>query len=249
MTITVEPWEGGRLGGIPTSVRTTGAVLALIASALLMSGIANLVIVGALGVIGWASNAVVVGIVMLVGRSLGYLVVAGNYLIANAERLPVGWPDRTDWGWIAGGTVVAATVLVAAPIALIVIAETSIETVLDGLWTGPLSVVGLAVLVRLGIVIPAEEVLFRGAIQDRIRACHSAPVAIGVASLPLAALQTAQLLALSPAAVLVAPLMLTVSVVAGLVYERTGTVLGPVVVRGGTELLSTTALVVVITAG
>lgn len=223
----------GRTGWLPPQLRALLVAVGLVVVALLVStlvgvGVALPLILGG----GFEPTSSVVLVASLAATQLSFVVVALLYLWRRDWDVSVRLPTRRDLTWVAGGVVAT----VAAAFGLFALSNAlgiePVESVIEGPVLANPSL--LLVLAALSIVVvgPAEELLFRGVVQGRLRRTFSAPVAIGVASLLFASIHLLNLVALGVGAVVMVAVIFVVAVVLGTAYERTGNLVVPVLIHG-----------------
>lgn len=162
-----------------------------------------------------------------------FLAIAIGYMSRRLDGIDASMPEREDRKWIAIGLAGALAVwTVAFGVSEIfgVQSPTSIVVqVFDEVWA-------LAAFVALGVtLIPAaEEALFRGMIQGRLRLSLGRWSAIGLGSVAFLSLHLLNFTSGTTAglAVVLSTLFL-VSMVFGYVYERTGNLLVSILVHSG----------------
>jgi len=185
----VAPWETGvGKGGLG---RAVGEVLATIVVAVIAAGI--LVFGGVFGLAfatGGEPGTVGLLIASLLGSQAAFALVAIAYVRRRGE--PVGAigievPDVVGFVLVAVGVVSAFVLAIAAGTGVQLLgleaAENSTASTASDVPTAFLLLIPIAIVV----VGPAEELLFRGVVQRRLREVASAPVAIGTASALFAA--------------------------------------------------------------
>lgn len=226
---------------VAVAVAGVGAGLGLV---LLAAGVVGAVGVD-LGLLRGALLAVVLSQAGFAAAAVGYVLATGRGLGYLRARVPT-WRDV---GWIVGsyvlafllvgaGAVVAATA--GAPTASNQAAELGLEDPRLLLWLVPVSLL---------VIGPAEELLFRGAVQSRLGEAFSPAVAVVLASVLFAVLHVLALTGgLAGRAVSVAVLLLP-SLVLGAAYERTRNLVVTAVVHGAYDATLFGLLYVAVTAG
>ena len=126
----------------------------------------------------------------LVGAQLGFLIAGVVYVRYREVPVRVELPSRSDWRYIAGGLAVALVAAVALSFVLSWLELLPGSVLEDMATTDPTILLVLAGL-SLVLVAPAEELLFRGAIQGRFREFFGPVAAIAVASVVFGALHLA----------------------------------------------------------
>ncbi|UPM42315.1 CPBP family intramembrane glutamic endopeptidase [Halocatena salina] len=215
-------------------LRSIGVVVLLVISALLLAGVAVVPLLFALSAVGIASNSVVGYVVLLVEQQFVFALVTVVYAIYTdpdliAVRRPTGW----SIGWVVVGVGL-----------LLGIAQlVSILFHYGGIMGGTNQIERFArvrpqlllYLIPLAIVLigPGEELLFRGAVQGRLRRSFSALPAIGLASALFGLVHVPAVVASSPVGV--GSYVLTtfvLGVVLGGLYEHTDNLLVPALAHG-----------------
>ncbi len=166
-------------------------------------------------------------IALTAAGQLGFLAVGYGYARRAGVRVKIARPTRREAGLIVGGTVFAlvlVTVLSAVVETLGLIPGSVIET------TGAVDrrvYLYLAVL-SVVVVAPAEEFLFRGVIQTRLRRAFGPVAAVAGASLLFGSLHLANYVG-SVGSVVAGGLLVTITgSVLGVLYERTGNLTVPI---------------------
>jgi membrane protease YdiL (CAAX protease family) len=167
----------------------------------------------------------------LVILGVGYLFVT-RYL----GGLRAALPSRTQLGLVAGATVLMLALNAAGNIAL---SRAGVVTPPDAMLVAasaqPLILLAFAVL-SLVLVGPAEEFLFRGAVQGNLRTAFGPAVAIGATAAVFGLIHVSNFLAVgAPLTVAVwASIGLVVlnGVIYGGLYERTGNLTVPILAHG-----------------
>ncbi|WP_159077050.1 CPBP family intramembrane glutamic endopeptidase [Halococcoides cellulosivorans] len=224
-----------RLASSNDRLRAVLTVLALFVVAMIAMVVVGATIRAALIWGGAESEAMVLtALAMAAGEVVAFALVAGGYLRSAGPSVSIDWPSRREAGVIVGA-VVLATALGAAQRA--VLGELDPETTAYGADLVRAAPVVYAVLAIVGAVLApiVEELLFRGAIQGRLRTVTGPVGAIGGASLLFVPLH----LTVAPGSPLVALLGASMigltSVVFGVAYERTGTLTVPIVVHAASN--------------
>jgi uncharacterized protein len=218
---TARGWRNGQL-------RAVGVGVGLTLMALIFSGIFGLLIAVPMFIIGFDFENTAVLVALLLGGQIGFF--AAGYLYARRYGLtvPIARPSRNDLKYTGVGIVSA---LVFATIAGGVLGWLGLtpEAVLGEVITeNPVMAIWLIVL-SIFVVAPAEEYLFRGVIQGRLRKTFTAPVAILVASLLFGSLHFGNYVGSLGTVVGWTLLIAGVGVIMGVIYERTGNLTVPVI--------------------
>jgi membrane protease YdiL (CAAX protease family) len=201
--------------------------------ALLVGSIVGAQAIDAAGV-GGGSFAGLVG-TTLAYQGIGVATVAGLYYRWRGdpiEHLGLSLPGRRELRWAGGGV----TALVGLWFGVSVLAR-HLGVPPAGHQLGALSEPGqILVFVALSflVVAPGEEVLFRGLVQGTLREAVGPIPAIGGASALFALNHVTALVGAGdgPGMVVSLGLILLLSLVLGALYERTETIVVPVIVHG-----------------
>jgi membrane protease YdiL (CAAX protease family) len=169
-------------------------------------------------------------------RMLVYLLAAGQfglllfgvaYARRNDVAVPVELPTGTDLRFAVGGTVAALALAAAISYGLGVLDLLPGSVLEDQTAAEPAFLLALGAL-SIVVVAPAEELLFRGIIQDRLRETFGPAGAITGASLLFGALHVANYVG-PPARVVSGVFLITVTgAVLGCVYEKTRNLAVPI---------------------
>jgi len=171
---------------------------------------------------------------VLACSELGF--VAAGYVFSKADdfagiRLSWRAPDRSGWALVVAGTV--ATVALNR-VAFALGAQLGIDPVATVTAPEGLTATGLLVVSPVFVLVvgPAEEYLFRGLIQGYLDRSFSTVGAIGWAAALFALVHVPNLLTAPAAAPVSLPVWLTLGLVLGWLYERSGTLIVPALVHG-----------------
>lgn len=179
---------------------------------------------------GLVAGSALVLVASVVLAQLGYAAVGVGYLRRWGGGVAVSRPTRAEWLWIGGGTI-GALVLSYALLTGFELGgvEPASQPIADVRSPSVVLALGLVSVLLIG---PAEELLYRGAIQGRLRRAFGPAVAIGLASVLFAAVHVTTLRG-SPAGTLAAlAAFVVLAAVFGLAYERTGNLAVPMLVHG-----------------
>ncbi|SDM09102.1 hypothetical protein SAMN04487949_0810 [Halogranum gelatinilyticum] len=226
---TPSPARPGRRAQLRAVLVALGLVLgALLVSTLVGVGVALPLILGG----GFEPTSGTVLVASLFATQVSFVVVALLYLRRREWDVSLSVPTTRELKWVGGGvvaTVVAAFGLLALSNALgVEPVESVIEAPILANPTLLLVLAGLSIV----LVAPAEELLFRGVVQGRLRRTFGAPVAVGVASLLFASIHLLNLVTVGSGAVVMVGVIFVVALVLGVAYERTGNLAVPILVHG-----------------
>lgn len=210
--------------------RTVLEVLGLTVLALIFSIAVGVVFLVPLVVLGYdVASTMVLAALAAVGQ-VAFLFVAYAYVRWRDVPVPIDVPSRSDLVAIVVGLVAALVVAMALSAlltALDLVPESVIGDVAADDPTFLLALAGLSVV----LVAPAEELLFRGAIQGRLRQRFGPVAAVIGSSLVFGSMHLANYSGAVAPIVAGALLIAAVGVVLGAVYERTGNLAVPIVVH------------------
>jgi membrane protease YdiL (CAAX protease family) len=225
-----------RTGGVQ------GALWALVAAVLLVvAGIVASAVVTALAVLpavqwGVASTSPLAFALTIVGAGLGFVLTVAVYLAYRGVGIDyVGYhvPSLSDVGWIVGGYVVVLGAVMALGVLLQLLGsspETTNQAAEQGmqnpelfLWFIPLSLL---------VVGPAEELLFRGVVQGRLRESLGPWVAVPIAAALFALIHFFALTGGAGDRFIAIGILFVPSLVFGVAYERTGNIAVPMLIHG-----------------
>lgn len=211
-------------GGLAVGVTVTGAI------------VGGLMGVGALlalvAVLPGGTSPTGVGVVALtIAAEVGYAAVGLGYLVVLADGVPLSRPSGRE---LLVGVVGTVGLVAVGQGILRLVHGTGIDdasTTLGLAGLDPAVFLALAV-VAVVLVGPAEELLFRGAVQGTLRRAWGPWAAIGGASVLFTAVHIAVLGASSPAAGLAnLGVVFLVSLVFGYAFEYTGSLAVPIVMH------------------
>ncbi|ELZ74102.1 hypothetical protein C455_18131 [Haloferax larsenii JCM 13917] len=233
--------------GVLAHVRAVAVALAIVVAGLALGvvlTIAAFVPLLALG-IPLAEEPSVVLLVALLPSQLGFAIVGVLAAVTLLDGVPIRTPTRRDLTWVAvglGGSFAAVAVLL---VASTVVDLSPLRSVFGASGTAdPRLLVALALL-SIFVIAPGEELLFRGAVQGRLRATFGPVGAIALASAIFASLHVFNFIGGGVLVVVPLTTLFLVGAVLGTVYERTGNIVVPIAVHAlynATLFLSTLAV-------
>ncbi|MFB6172895.1 MAG: lysostaphin resistance A-like protein [Haloarculaceae archaeon] len=213
------------------ALRAVLVAVGLLVGGFLLTVVASVPVALALGALGYglASNAFVVA--TFVANAIGFAVVALVYLRRWLGGGDLALP-RGRLGLVAAVTVGSLAFALAAEVAYALLGGPATGTlVTDAIAADPLFALVYAAL-SVFVVAPAEELLFRGAIQGRLRRTFDAPVAVAGASLLFAAPHALNFAVGDLTGLFAAATIFVVSLAWGWAYDRTGSLAVPILAHG-----------------
>ncbi len=182
------------------------------------------------------SEAVWFVVAATAAAELGYLVVGYGYVRFRNRRIPLTGFSGTDTRVTLLG-IVGALVVGVGLFALLAVIDLQPQTFYTNEGIDTSIFIATAAVIVL-VAPPAEEYLFRGVIQGRLRDAFGPAGAITGASLLFGAIHLPNYLGSDPLAMIAGALVLTlVGAVFGYVYERTDNLLVPIAVHTGYNLV------------
>jgi hypothetical protein len=178
--------------------------------------------------------------------ALGYLLVTGRGL----DFLDVAWPTRRGWLYVLGGTVAMFALLAGLGALAEVLGIPSAEHgLVERAREAPMLLLAFVPLSLLAIG-PGEELLSRNIVQKHLYDGFSRPAAVLVGTLVFAAIHLPAYATGPPPAIFATLLQLfVISLVLGIVYERTENVVVPALVHGTYNAVQFGLAYLAITAG
>lgn len=211
---------------------TLVALLVSVGSYVLANLLGAIPVVVALLVTGAVTLSVAVLVASVVVTELGYVAIALAALGRLRERVVFTLPSGRGWLYVGGGLLAAlgANLLTAVVVdRFVAVPPTS---GLGELGVDQPLFFAALVVVAIFVIGPAEELLFRGVVQNYLRLAYSPWPAILIASVLFAVVHAVALSgSLLGIGVVLGGLTL-VSVVLGYVYEKTGNLAVPAIVHG-----------------
>jgi membrane protease YdiL (CAAX protease family) len=173
----------------------------------------------------------VYAVASVVATMLGYAAVALVYA-RNRLAIPVRWPTRRGFGLAVGAVLAMLMVNIGAQAVLGALGlEAAPSDVLE-LTGGIPEVLLVFAVVALLVNGPAEELLFRGAVQGRLRRAFGPAAAVLLASVPFAAIHIVAVVGTLGAGLVSVGIIFLVALVLGAVYEYTDNVVVPALAHG-----------------
>jgi len=213
-----------------TSVHMLFEVIGITLLAFIISVIVGIMFLIPLQLMGFdiETTSVLIGIAII--GQLGFLFVAIFYIRKRNIQVPIEMPSRSDIIHIAGGillTLVTAIALSQILYFLDLMPDSPMEEMAAA---DPRILLALAFLSVI-LVAPAEELLFRGAIQGRLRQRFGPIPSIMTASILFGALHLGNYTGALLPIIMGAMLITVVSLIIGTLYDRTDNLTVPITVH------------------
>lgn len=217
-----------RTGRVRGKLRAVGVAMGLTLLAVLLSTVVGLLLAVPLFVLGVDFESTPALVALLLGGQIGFFAAGYLYVRRYGLRVRIVRPGRTDLAYATGGTVAALAFATGASVVLNGLGLAP-ESVLEGVVAAdPLVLVWLALL-SIVVVAPAEEYLFRGVVQGRLRGAFGPAGAILGASLLFGSMHFGNWTGSLGTVVGWALLIAGVGVIMGLLYERTNNLTVPII--------------------
>lgn len=209
------------------SVRPITEAIGLTVGAFVVSLLAGVAFIVPLVALGYdiAATWILLGSTAI--GQVAFLGIGYAYVRARDVAVGVGRPSRRDSLAVLGGTVLAIAVAVALSAVLAALDLLPGSVIAEVATTDPRFLLGLAVL-SVVIVAPAEELLFRGAIQGRLRQRFGPRASVVGSSLLFGSMHLANYTGALGPIVAGAVLIAAVGAVFGALYEYTDNLAVPV---------------------
>ncbi|AOW79345.1 hypothetical protein HTSR_0137 [Halodesulfurarchaeum formicicum] len=185
--------------------------------------------------------------------SVGLGVVAVGYVIRTDrgwDFFDVAWPTRRDWLYVIGGTIAMFVILGVSGWLAELVGVPSVEHgLIEQAREDPVILLAFIPLSWLAIG-PGEELLSRNVVQKHLYDAFSRPSAVIVATVVFTVIHLPAYATGPPPAIFATLLRLFgISLVLGVVYERTENVVVPALVHGTYDAIQFGLAYVAITAG
>ena len=212
-------------------VRSVVEAVGLTVVALVISIVAGVAFLVPLFALGYDPGETWVLVGATAAGQVGFLAVAAAFVRRRGVAVPVDRTSARDLAAVALGVVAALGTAIVLSYALVLLDLVPDSVIGDAAAADPALFLALAV-VAVVLVAPAEELLFRGAIQGRLRERFGPVPAVAAASLLFGSLHLANYSGSLPSIVAGALLIAAVGAVFGTVYELTDNLVVPVLVHG-----------------
>ena len=214
------------------ALRAVLVAVGLFALGVLANLLASVAVAVPLFLVGAGVTSAVALVLLTLAGQLGFAAVAVAYLRRWFAGVPIRRLTRADARVIGVYTVAA---LLAAfgftALSAVLPIEPTTSVLGDVAASDPWVLLAFAALSVL-VVAPAEELLFRGAVQGRLRRAFGPVAAVGGAGLLFAVLHVFNFGALNAGAAVALGVIFLAGALFGWAYERTGNLLVPMAIHG-----------------
>ncbi|MEF8873625.1 MAG: type II CAAX endopeptidase family protein [Candidatus Thermoplasmatota archaeon] len=215
---------------LSSSARTVLGVVGITILAFLFSLFLGFVFALLLIPLGYEPDSTFTLVGITIVSQLGFLILAYIYIRRRDLDIPLEIPSRSDLTYTGGGIVL--TLITALGLSQILSyldlgSQSSIEKIAE---TNPLFLLALAVL-SLILIAPSEELLFRGAVQGRLRERFEAFPSIVTASLLFGSLHLLNYNGAIIPIILTTLVIVVIGGILGILYERTDNLVVPILVH------------------
>ena len=212
--------DGGRL-------RAVGVALGLTVAAVFVSIVVGVAVVVPSVLLQLDVTSTPSLLVLSAVGQLGFVGVAYAYARYRRLRIRVARPDRSEITYAAGGTLAALALAIGLSLVLDAAGLLPGSVIGEAAARDPTLLLGLAAL-SVVLVAPAEEFLFRGVVQGRLRQSFGPVGAVAGASLLFGSTHLANYTGALGPVVAGALLIVVTGSVLGSIYERTGNLAVPI---------------------
>ena len=236
----------GRAVAVAVGLGVLGPLIALVS----VAGVGLINAVAGLGLIALVVLGLFFGqYVAFAGLAVGYLAARGLDGPGIRSYLGVGWPSLREVGLVIGGWLAILVLLtVVGGVVSALGAETASNQSAELASENP-GIIPVLIAASFLVIGPCEELLYRGAVQGRLRESLPAVPSIVIASAIFAAVHVMALTGGVGARLTTVALLFVPSLVLGGVYEYTGNIVVPALLHGLHNAVLFTALYVVVTSG
>lgn len=218
-----------------TRAKALGGALAIVLIAAALALLLPLAVIGPLAEAGVAfTPSTVIALSILLTQGVGFGGVALLYLTLwrGQVRVPLRWPTANDLHWMIQGVALAFAALIVGGLVVSLLGLDVGEHQIQELGADHPEVFILLIPLSFLLIGPAEELLFRGVVQGRLRQAFGAGAAIGLAAVLFAAIHFVALSGPLAARLTTVIVLVLPSLVFGLAYERSGNIAVPAVIHG-----------------
>ncbi len=161
----------------------------------------------------------------------GFLLVAYFYIYRRKINVPLNVPSKSDLLYIGGGAIIALVTAVGFSQILLYFDRMPESVIEEMAQRSPIILIVLAVL-SVVLIAPAEELLFRGAIQGKLREHFQPFPAIAGASLLFGSFHFLNYAGDLISIMMTTSMIVVIGGIIGYLYEKTGNLTVPILVHG-----------------
>ena len=210
--------------------RAVGVAVGLAVVAFVVSLVAGVVLAVPVFVYGLDVGSAPVFLGLTAAGQVAFLAVALGYARRYGLPVRIERPTRRQAGLVAAGVVAAVAVAVGGTFALAALDLLPGSVIGEAAADDPVVLIGLAAL-SVVLIAPAEEFLFRGVIQGRLRRAFGPAGAVAGSSLVFGSMHLANYTGSVVGVLAGALLIAAVGAVFGALYERTRNLAVPIAVH------------------
>jgi membrane protease YdiL (CAAX protease family) len=220
-------------GGSSTTQRLIAVFVALglLAVGFVVGTIASAIVIVPLLFLGFGITSTAVLVLGTIPQQLLFAGVGALYARLRLDSLPIRRPDRGELKFAAGMTVVAVVLATVLSYALTLTNIEPVESVIGEVAQANPTVLLVLAVLSIFLVAPAEELLFRGAIQGRLRTAFGPVATIVLASLLFASPHVFNYLGNPLAIAATTGVIFVTGSILGIAYERTGNLAVPILIH------------------
>lgn len=212
--------------------RTIGIVVGLFVAGFAVSLVPAAIGAIALGRLGYGLDSSAFVVVSLVASAIGFGVVGTAYAERWLHGIPLVVPNSRDLRWVAVGTVGSLVLSLGLQLIYEALAGPAGAALVTNAIVSDPGFAAVYAVVSLVVVAPGEEILFRGAIQNRLVHTFHPNVAIVGASVLFAAPHFFNIVGAGVTGLFAAVTIFLVSLIWGTAFERTNNLTVPILIHG-----------------
>ncbi|WP_224447551.1 CPBP family intramembrane glutamic endopeptidase [Haloprofundus salilacus] len=205
--------------------------VSLLVTSFVVGTVASLAVIVPLLFLGFGVTSTAVLVLGSIPQQLTFAGIGALYAHLRLDSLPIRKPNRRELRFVVGTTVVAVVLASALSYALTLIGIEPVESVIGEVAQADPSVLLVLAVLSIFLVAPAEELLFRGAIQGRLRTAYGPVAGIALASAIFASIHVFNFVGNSLAVVAATGVIFVTGSILGIAYERTGNLAVPILIH------------------
>lgn len=212
--------------------RAIAVVIGLFATGFVLSLIPAAVGAIAIGRLGYGLDSGAFVVVSLTATAIGFGVVGAVYIWRWLDEFQLDGLGPDELRWIIGGTILSLFVALGLQVLYEAVGGPSGSALItEAIVTDP-SFAATYALVSVFLVAPGEELLFRGAIQERLELVFNSQLAIVGGSLLFAAPHFFNIVGSGTTGLFAVVTIFVVSLVWGTAFHRTENLAVPILIHG-----------------